>query len=144
MFIWTLGKEPAVSPWKTNHFLTFDELLFMGLKQANESTLLFPSPSHSIPLEEKSKPASRRPSQPDPNKRSGCGSVSTGWQNPWRDGPRPDLWGKSASQCLFLSPHVVRHSSGCGAPGFPTSKMPIPAMQCILRTSQISNTLNFF
>ena len=48
-----LGKEPAVSPWKTNHFLTFDELLFMGLKQANECTLLFPSPSYPLPLEEK-------------------------------------------------------------------------------------------
>lgn len=52
MFIQTLGKEPAVSPWKTNHFLTFEELLFMGLKQA-ESILLFPSIFYRFPLEEK-------------------------------------------------------------------------------------------
>lgn len=50
-----LGKEPAVSPWKTNHFLTFDELLFVGLKQANESILLFSFPSYPLPLEGKKK-----------------------------------------------------------------------------------------
>lgn len=52
MFTQTLGKEPAVSPWKTNHVLTFDELLFMGLKRANKSTFFFPSSSHPFTLEE--------------------------------------------------------------------------------------------
>lgn len=63
-----LGKEPAVSPWKTNHFLTFDELLFIGDKQADKSTLLSHLPLTPFPRRKNKKHISHRPSKPDSKK----------------------------------------------------------------------------
>ena len=71
-----------MSPWKTNRVLTFDELLFMGLKQANASTLLsFPHAS-PFPLEKKIKHISHCPSRLDPRNKGSGVAASVSIDNP--------------------------------------------------------------
>ena len=142
MFIWTLGKEPAVSPQKTNHFLTFDELLFMGLKPMNPS-----SSSHSPPTtfswKKKKKEISYSPLKPDPKKQEysllqvlfQSTEPVEGWTRAKHMKKINMVW------VLVLTLHVVRFSCGCGALGL-SSKQDIHTCHTVYpTTSQLSHAL---
>ena len=134
MFIWTLGKEPAVSPQKTNHFLTFDELLFMGLKPMNPSSSSH-SPPTTFPWKKKKKRKSHtvHPSRILRNKSTACCRFCINQQSLWQDGPRPNIWRKS-TWSESLSSHSMWSGSLVDVEpwGCPPSKTSIPAIQFIL------------
>ena len=136
MLIQTLGKEPAVSPQKTNHFLTFDELLFMELKPMNPSCS-----SHSPPIpfpwkkKKKRKGISYYPPKLHPKKQE-YRLLQVRYQS--TEPVEGRTWAKPMKKIntvwvLVLTLDVVRISCGCGPWGCPPSKTSIPAIRVILQ-----------